>query len=211
MRTGPDPATPRGAALVERRFAAVRTPGDHCALRERPGRMPVVVAAPHAVAWADSGGVADVYTGPLALAVGRAAGASVLVADGRVGADPAGTPTTPFSRRLRELSGAGKLVVELHTVDIDTIDVVLSPVTLPDPEVVDELVALFDDEDLSVAVDLDVPAGHGRDRLEALAPALFVAVGAAVRAPLERPEEWEALVDTLANAVAVVRTARRGA
>jgi hypothetical protein len=211
MRTGPDPATPRGAALLERRFAAVRTPAEHCALRERPGRLPVVVAAPHAIAWAGSGGAWDAYTGPLALAAGRVAGASVLVADGRVGADPAGSPTTPFSRRLSELSAAGKLVVEVHTVDTDTIDVVLSPVALPDPGLVDELTAVFDDEDLSVAVDVDLPDGHGRHRLESSAPALFVAVGSSVRAPLERPEEWESVVDALADAAVLVCTAGRRA
>lgn len=209
MRTGPDPATPRGAALVEQRFAAVRATGDHCALRERPGRMPVVVAAPHAIASAGAGDARDPYTGPLALAVGRAAGASVLVADGRVGADPAAAPDSPFSRRLLELSAAGKLVVDLHTVESDSIDVVLSPVGLDDAALVDEIVAVFDEEDLSVAVDVDVPGGHGRDRLEVLAPALLVAVGTVVRAPLERPDEWESLVDALADAVAVLCTARR--
>lgn len=214
MRTGPDPATPRGAALLERRFASVRAVGDHCALRERPGRLPVVVAAPHSIAWTGGAGgaavVADAYTGPLALAVGRLAGASVLVADGRIGADPASSTSTPFSLRLAELSAAGKLVVELHAVDSDAVDVVLSPLRLPsESEVVDELVEMFDEEDLSVAVDVDVPGGHGRDRLDALAPALFVALGTSVRAPLERPDEWESLVDVLVDAVLAVAEVRR--
>jgi hypothetical protein len=206
MRTGPDPATPRGAALVERRFASVPAVGAHCSLRERPGRLPVVVCAPHSIAWSSSGGSWDAFTGPLALAVGRAAGASVLVADGRIGADPAGSPSTPFSLRLAELAAAGKLVVDLHAVDSDAVDVVLSPVGLAasdvDGDLVDELADLFDEEDLAVAIDVDVPGGHGRSRLDALAPALFVALGTRVRAPLEHPDEWETLVEVMADAVA---------
>jgi hypothetical protein len=207
MRTGPDPATPRGAALVERRFASVAAVGDHCALRERPGRLPVVVCAPHSIAWSGSGGSWDALTGPLALAVGRLAAASVLVADGRIGADPAGSPSTPFSLRLAELSAAGKLVVDLHAVDSDAVDVVLSPVGLPasdagaDGDLVDELADLFDEEDLAVAIDVDVPGGHGRSRLDVVAPALFVGLGTRVRSPLEHPDEWETLVDAMADAV----------
>jgi hypothetical protein len=206
MRTGPDPATPRGAALVERRFASVTAVGAHCSLRERPGRLPVVVCAPHSLAWSSSGGSWDAFTGPLALAVGRAAGASVLVADGRIGADPAGSPSTPFSQRHAELAAAGKHVVDLHAVDSDAVDVVLSPVGLAasevDGDLVDELADLFDEEDLAVAIDVDVPGGHGRSRLDALAPALFVALGTRVRAPLEHPDEWETLVEVMADAVA---------
>jgi hypothetical protein len=216
MRTGPDPATPRGAALVERRFASVTAAGPHCALRERPGRLPVVVCAPHSVAWSGSGGSWDALTGPLALAVGRLAGASVLVADGRVGADPAGSPSTPFSLRLAELSAAGKLVVDLHAVDSDAVDVVLSPVGLPAPggdsdgdgDLVDELADLFDEEDLAVAIDVDVPGGHGRSRLDVVAPALFGGLGTRVRSPLEHPDEWETLVDAMADAVVSLGTAR---
>jgi hypothetical protein len=206
MRTGPDPATPRGAPRVERRLASVTAVGAHCSRRERPGRLPVVVCAPHSIAWSSSGGSWDAFTGPLALAVGRAAGASVLVADGRIGADPAGSPSTPFSLRLAELAAAGKLVVDLHAVDSDAVDVVLSPVGLAasdvDGDLVDELADLFDEEDLAVAIDVDVPGGHGRSRLDALAPALFVALGTRVRAPLEHPDEWETLVEVMADAVA---------
>ena len=213
MRTGPDPATPRGAALVERRFASVAAVGAHCALRERPGRLPVVVCAPHSIAWSSSSGSWDAFTGPLALAVGRAAGASVLVADGRIGADPAGSPSTPFSTRLAELSAAGKLVVDLHAADSDDVDVVLSPVGLAasdvDGDLVDELADLFVEEDLAVAIDVDVPGGHGRSRLDAVAPALFVALGTRVRAPLEHPDEWETLVDVMAEAVATLCAAPR--
>jgi hypothetical protein len=38
--------------------------------------------------------------------------------------------------------------------------------------------------------------------LDALAPALFVALGTRLRSPLENPDEWETVVDTLADAIA---------
>lgn len=201
MRVGPDPSSPRGAALVERRFASVRATGGHAALRERPGRLPVVIAAPHAVH-------DDAYTGPLALAVGRDAGASVLVADRRRGADPV-LPGTPFTRRLAELSAAGKLVVDLHAMAGGAIDVVVAGFGLS-ADALDEVVDVFEDEDLAVAVDLASMADtHGAARLARVAPALFVAVGDRCRAPLERPDEWEAVVDALVGVVGVLATVRR--
>ena len=85
----------------------------------------------------------------------------------------------------------------------------LSPVGIADGDLVDEFIEILDEEDLAVAVDLDVPGGHGRDRLDDIAPALFVAVGSMMRAPLERPDDWESLVDALAEAVAVAGSVRR--
>jgi hypothetical protein len=41
-----------------------------------------------------------------------------------------------------------------------------------------------------------------------VAPALFVGLGTRVRSPLEHPDEWETLVDAMADAVVSLGTAR---
>lgn len=209
MPAAPDPALPRGAALLERRFAAVARTGPHCAWEERPGPLPVVVVAPHAIAPTDTRR-RDAYTGPLAVAVGRETGASVLVAAKRAGVDPV-RGDTPFAGRLAELAAAGKMVVELHGAPVDAIaDVVVlvsGGASVAGREVLLEaFVEAIEDEELEVVVDAEGVGGHGEERLSALAAAtgtaaFTVVVSAACRDPLVHPDRWEQIVDGLTAGV----------
>lgn len=197
---------------MEQRFRDVTAVGDHCAWRERPGPLPVVVSAPHAIPHLRAGTrkSRDAYTGPLALALGRATGSTVLVASSRIGADP-NAGDTPFGRRVLEVAVNGKIVVDLHGASarpgMDIGVGVGGGTTLCGR---DDLLAVFvetlEDEDFEVVVDPPGLAAHGADRLAQVAaasgtPALQVEVSEELRAPLVRPERWEDVVDALGAAV----------
>lgn len=205
--------------MVEQRFSGVTTLGEHCAWRERPGPLPVVISAPHAIPHLRAGQrkVRDSYTGPLALAIGRATGSTVLVADKRIGADP-NAGDTPFGRRLLEVAINGKVVVDLHGAlarpGMDVAVGVGGGTTLCGRgDLLEVFVQTLEDEGLEVLVDPEGLAAHGAARLAQIAaasgtPALQVEVSEELRAPLERPERWEVLVDALSVAVSALAAKR---
>ena len=219
MLLRPDPVTPRGAAMLEQRFTSVKAVGEHCSWQERPGPAPVVVSAPHAIPHVRAGRrkARDSFTGPLALAVGRITGASVLVADKRVGADP-NAGETPFGLRLLELAAGGKVVVDLHGAarrpGIDVAVGVGGGTTLCGrSDLLDAFVAALEDEGLAVQVDVPGLAAHGPERLAQVAaasgtPALQVEVSEELRAPLVRPEQWDQAIEALSRAVLALASLR---
>ncbi len=193
-----------------------------------PGRLPVVLSAPHAVRQprADASGArlphrSEPYTGPLAIQLNRAAGAWAIYATRTAGRDPNHDAYSTYKRAgLRNViaRAAPRLVVDLHGTGCADFAVAVGTSPLARAGRASRLIDLAVDcltARLDGAVRVDPPAFSANNPHTVTAhcwsnfgvPAIQLEISRAYRSPRHHPERYARLFGALADLVRATATA----